>query len=488
MRLEHSLSQRMSLDMRLAPRMIQSMEILQMPVMELQERINQELQENPVLELVPEQDDDDFQGAPGRDELRDPDAGVLRMDPVGGEEDFRRLDTMTSDYGDMIDPESRPSRAGIEELGDRHHGLMGNAPDREPSLFDHLLEQVPFIEAPPDTVALVRYLAEAVDENGYLSGDLGMLALAHDPPVEADALEDALDCLQRLDPPGVGGRDLKEVLLLQVTRQTPRAELVRQLINHHLEDIQHNRLPAIQRRTGRELDDIREAIDALRHLNPRPGAGFSGTRAMALIPDVIIKKEEDGEYSVRLKDDLVPNLRMNPEYTLMAKNKQANPADRGFLKRKVTAAEWLLDAIEQRKNTLERVTRAIVARQRRFLDLGPEHIEPLKMQQIADDVGVHVTTISRAVDDKYADTPRGIFPLKRFFGGGVTMASGEDIAWENIKRKLTELVAAEDKRNPLSDEELVDRMGSSGVPIARRTITKYRKMLDIPSSRERREW
>jgi len=488
MRLEHSLSQRMSLDMRLAPRMIQSMEILQMPVMQLQERINQELQENPVLELVREQDGETLDRDTLRELRRDDDIGVLKMDPVGGEADFNRLDSMTRDYGDLIDTESRPSRAGREDLADKHHDLMQNAPDREPCLLDHLLEQVPFIEAPPEILALVRYLAEAVDENGYLSGDLPMLALAHDPAVELETLEDALDCLQRLDPPGVGGRDLKEVLLLQVNRNTPRAELVRQLINHHLEDIQHNRLPAIQKRTGRDLADIREAIEALRHLNPRPGAGFSGTRAMALIPDVIIEKQEDGDYSVRLKDDLVPNLRMNPEYKLLAKNRQADPSTRDFLKRKVTSAEWIIDAIEQRKNTLERVTRAIVARQRKFLDMGPEHIEPLKMQQIADDVGVHVTTISRAVDDKYAQTPRGILPLKRFFGGGTTTASGEDIAWENIKRKLTELVGAEDKRNPLSDEELVDRMGKEGVPIARRTITKYRKMLNIPSSRERREW
>ena len=478
----------MSLDMRLAPRMIQSMEILQMPVMQLQERINQELQENPVLELVREQDGETLDRDTLRELRRDDDIGVLKMDPVGGEADFNRLDSMTRDYGDLIDTESRPSRAGREDLADKHHDLMQNAPDREPCLLDHLLEQVPFIEAPPEILALVRYLAEAVDENGYLSGDLPMLALAHDPAVELETLEDALDCLQRLDPPGVGGRDLKEVLLLQVNRNTPRAELVRQLINHHLEDIQHNRLPAIQKRTGRDLADIREAIEALRHLNPRPGAGFSGTRAMALIPDVIIEKQEDGDYSVRLKDDLVPNLRMNPEYKLLAKNRQADPSTRDFLKRKVTSAEWIIDAIEQRKNTLERVTRAIVARQRKFLDMGPEHIEPLKMQQIADDVGVHVTTISRAVDDKYAQTPRGILPLKRFFGGGTTTASGEDIAWENIKRKLTELVGAEDKRNPLSDEELVDRMGKEGVPIARRTITKYRKMLNIPSSRERREW
>ena len=488
MRLETSMSQRMSMDMRLAPRMIQSMEILQMPVLALQERIDQELQENPVLELVREQDGESIDRDTLQDLRRDDDAGILKMDPVGGEADFRRLDDMTRDYGDAIDTESWLSRGARDDLADKHHDLMQNAPDRGPTLLDHLLEQIPFVDAPPETLALVRYWAEAVDDNGYLPTDMTTLAESHDPAVTVDELEDALDCLQRFDPAGVGGRDLKEVLLLQVTRQTPRAELVRQLINNHLEDIQHNRLPAIQRRTGRELTDIREAIESLKHLNPKPGSAFTGEKAMALIPDVIIELQEDGNYSVRLKDDMIPNLRVNSDYENMAKNKQTDPTTRDYLKRKVNAANWLQDAIEQRKYTLERVTRAIVERQKKFLDMGPEFIEPLKMQQIADDVGVHVTTISRAVDDKYAQTPRGIFPLKRFFGGGTTTSSGEELAWEIIKRKLTELVASEDKSNPLSDEDLVERMGQSGVPIARRTITKYRKMLNIPSSRERREW
>jgi RNA polymerase sigma-54 factor len=203
---------------------------------------------------------------------------------------------------------------------------------------------------------------------------------------------------------------------------------------------------------------------------------------------VIVDRLDGGEYVVRLAEDAIPGLRIDASYAQMARDRQTDKQTRVYLRGKISSAQWLRDAIEQRKRTLERVTRAIVDRQKSFLDQGPDFIEPLKMQDVAEMVGVDVSTVSRAVADKWAQTPRGIFPLKRFFGGGTTTASGVDIAWENIKRKLLELVGSEDKNNPLSDEDLVDQMGKNGVPIARRTITKYRKMLNIPSSRERREW
>ena len=170
------------------------------------------------------------------------------------------------------------------------------------------------------------------------------------------------------------------------------------------------------------------------------------------------------------------------------RDKGADPKTKEFLKRKIQAAQWLMESIEQRRNTLEKVTRAIIQHQHAFLDKGPEHIEPLKMQQIADQVGVHVTTVSRAVDDKWVQTPRGIFSLKRFFGGGTQTLTGEEVAWEKIKQKLLELLDKEDKSNPLSDEVLVAKLNEAGYPVARRTVTKYRKMLNIPSSRQRKDW
>lgn len=487
MRLETSISQRLTTETTIGPRMIQSMEILQMPLQALEERIEREMEQNPVLELIPRGEQEFHEGEGAERRSKDPELGVLRMDPVKGEADFQRLDLMSRDYRDF-DDESRPSRSRMEELGDRHLDMMANIASRPPNLHDHLQEQVSFLRLPESQVNLVRYLIGAINEQGLLDGDLEGLAQAHDPPVKAEDLVGPLAALQGFDPPGVGGRDLKECLLLQVTPDLPHADLVRSLILNHLEDIQHNRLPAIGKRTGRDLNEIREAIDSLRKLNPRPGAAFSGVPGAAIKPDVVVDRMESGEYVVRLAEDAIPGLRIDPSYAQMARDRQTDKQTRVYLRGKISSAQWLRDAIEQRKRTLERVTRAIVDRQKAFLDLGPESIEPLKMQDVAEMVGVDVSTVSRAVADKWVQTPRGLFPLKRFFGGGTTTASGVDIAWENIKRKLLELVGSEDKNSPLSDEDLVERMEKDGVPIARRTITKYRKMLNIPSSRERKEW
>jgi RNA polymerase sigma-54 factor len=188
-------------------------------------------------------------------------------------------------------------------------------------------------------------------------------------------------------------------------------------------------------------------------------------------------------------DDWLPNNYISRRWIEMYREKGTNPKTKEYLKRKIQSAQWLQESIEQRRNTLERVTRAIIQHQRAFLDKGPEHIEPLKMQQIADQVGVHVTTVSRAVDDKWVQTPRGIFPLKRFFGGGThNTATGEEVAWETIKQKLLEIIDKEDKSNPLSDEDLVAKLNEAGYPVKRRTVTKYRKMANIPSSRQRKDW
>src|SRR5205814_282729 len=203
-------------------------------------------------------------------------------------------------------------------------------------------------------------------------------------------------------------------------------------------------------------------------------------------PDIVVERREDGEYDVRLLDDWVPSIYISRRYLDMYRDKACNPKDKEYIKRKIQSAQWLIEAIEQRRSTLGKVTRAIIKHQRAFLDSGPEHIEPLKMQQIADQVGVHVTTVSRAVDDKWVQTPRGIFPLKRFFGGGTHTASGGEVAWETIKQKLLEIVGNEDKSNPLSDEDLVAKLAQAGYPVARRTVTKYRKMLNIQSSRQRK--
>jgi len=490
------LVQRPELKMVLAPRMIQSMEILQLPIMALQERIQQELQENPVLELKESDEETAVEDAAAATatEAEDTKAteGELVIDEAGDELDFNRLDALSRDWEDHFNEEHRPSRSGMDEEGDKKHDAMQNMPSRPQSLHDYLNDQLGFLDVPEELLLIVRFLITHVDAKGFMPVSLEEIAQSfqqlYGKPVTVAEVETALGVVQKLDPTGVGARNMEECLLLQVTNETPHRDVVRALIQNHLDDIIHNRLPIIQRKTGFDLTTIKEAIEELRRLNLSPGSLFSAENIPYVVPDIIVERTDSGEYTVRLVDDWVPNIYISRRYIEMYKEKGADPKAKEYLKRKIQAAQWLMDSIDQRRNTLEKVTRAIIKHQRAFLDKGPEHIEPLKMQQIADQVGVHVTTVSRAVDDKWVQTPRGIFPLKRFFGGGTQTTSGEEVAWETIKQKLLEIIDNEDKSNPLSDEDLVHKLQEAGYNVARRTVTKYRKMGNIPSSRQRKDW
>lgn len=510
MRLDTSMHQRLEQKMILAPRMIQSMEILQLPVMALQERIEHELGENPVLELKePGTDQDEAGGELDGEEFTptngeevvpvvDPEKELVIDDKGDNEQDFDRLMAINEDWSDHFNEEHRPSSNRISEENDKKHDAMTNMASRPQSLQDYLDDQLAFVDAPEEQLSLVRHVIAHINRVGYLSYTdesekqhpftLEEIALSFTAPVTPEQVEAALHIVQQLDPPGVGARDLKECLLLQLTPETPHRDVLRLLIQNHLEDIQHNRLPIIQKKTGFDIETIQEAIEVLKHLNPKPGAQFTAENIPYVVPDIVVELGETGEYEVRLLDDWTPNIYISKRYIDMYRDRSADPKDREFLKRKIQAAQWLIEAIEQRRSTLAKVTRAIIQHQRVFLDKGPEHIEPLKMQQIADQVGVHVTTVSRAVEKKWVQTPRGIFSLKRFFGGGTQTTTGEDVAWETIKQKLLDIIAKEDKQNPLSDEEIVDELGRSGLPVARRTVTKYRKALRIPSSRQRKQF
>jgi RNA polymerase sigma-54 factor len=489
----------------LAPRMIQSMEILQLPIMALQERIQQELQENPVLDELGETSKDDvlpddagYEFTEERGDNNDPTKELVIDTKSDGEEDFDRLDKINQDWLDHFNEDHRPSSNRIDEEGDKRHDFQQNMPSRPQSLQDYLTEQLSFLDYAPDAERLMRHVISNITDIGWLGRideknqfqtvTLEDVAASYDRPVTPQHVLDALMLVQKLDPPGVGARDLAECLLMQVTPETPHREVVRAIIQNHLDDIAHNRLPLIQKKTGFDLHTIGEAIEVLKHLNPRPGSQFTAESIPYVVPDIVVERTESNDYSVRLLDDWMPSIYISKRCIELYKDRGSDPKTREYLKRKIQAAQWLMESIEQRRNTLEKVTRAIIKHQRKFLDQGPEHIEPLKMQQIADQVGVHVTTVSRAVDDKWVQTPRGIFPLKRFFGGGTQTTTGEDVAWETIKNKLLEIIANENKAEPLSDEDLVNKLEQAGYHVARRTVTKYRKMLKIPSSRQRKVW
>ncbi len=470
--------------------MIQSMEILQLPILALQERIEQEMQENPVLDLEESDPDlpDEVPEHESSDAESDTEKELIVDEDHNNEDDFERLMNMDEDYPDTFEERSRPSSGRIDEEGDRKHDTMANMVDRPQSLQDYLHDQLSYFELTADMRQMCDRIIYNLDPNGYLQGAVEDL-LEPDASTERRQLaEQALAMVQRLDPPGVGARDLKECLLLQLKPGMPYYEQLRTLISSHLEDMEHNRLPLISRKTGYSLEVIDDAWQELKKLTPKPGAEFSDVHVPTVTPDVYVETDDNGNYTVRLDDDRVPNLYISPYYRKLLRSGSASAETREYIKKKVNAAQWLIESIEQRRSTLTRVSQAIVDHQHEFLAEGPEFIEPLKMQQIADKVGVHVTTVSRAVDDKWIQTARGIFPLKRFFVGGTTSADGEEVAWDAVRLKLQEIIDKEDKQKPYSDDELVKKLAQEGLTVARRTVTKYRKSMQIPSSRQRKDW
>ena len=461
-----------------------------MPMTALQEKIDQELAENPVLELT----DNSAQTETAEVKTDEVDVDqkelVIDADNATGD-DFERLLNLDREVPDHFDDRPRTSSNRIEESGDRQHDMMANVVDREGTLQDHLLEQLADfgkIDAPTYRMCERIISSLNAEDGGYLRVSLMDLLPPDSEPEAIEIAEEALAIVQSLDPAGVAARDLSECLLLQLSPEIKNLRLVRTLITDHLDDLQHNRLPQIQKATGYTIEQIKEGWEELRSLDPKPASRFVSRFVPTVTPDLRLKQDENGRYLVEMDEGPGRGLFISNFYRQRLANGQATAVEKEFIKNKIMAAQWLIESIEQRRNTLTRVSQAIVDHQTKFLDKGPEFLEPLKMQQIADLVGVHVTTVSRAVDDKWIETPRGILPLKRFFVHGTTNDAGEDIAWNSIRIELEKLIENEDKAKPFSDDEIVKRLKTKGLNVARRTVTKYRQKMGIPSSRQRRDW
>jgi RNA polymerase sigma-54 factor len=337
-----------------------------------------------------------------------------------------------------------------------------------------------------------NYLIWNIDENGYLRFHLDeefMKGCEVKPHVTLEEAEDVLELIQTFEPPGVGARDLRECLLIQLEQSNAKHhyDLEIRIVRDHLDDVVNNRLPKIAKALNEPVEVIDEAIAFVRTLNPKPGRLFSQPQVHYVIPDVVVE-QVDGKWEVRVEDSYIPRIHISKHYQEMLKTAADDPKVRAYVKKKIDSAKWLMESIEQRKATLNRIAQEIVDYQTPFLEKGVDALRPLKMQYIADRVGVHVSTVSRAIAEKYMQTPRGIFALKFFFTGGTTRADGEEKSIVAVKQKVRDILEKEDKSNPLSDEEIAAALKKEGLDIARRTVTKYRKQLGIPSSRQRRKF
>lgn len=492
MQLGQSMSMRMDQRQILTPRMIQSMEILQMPLMALEERIDQELQSNPMLELKRARED----APPAPEEPTvGPDNRVLEVDPNAADAaEFDRLEKL-ADYliNEEFSPASMPRRYAGEGERDGKLDALANTAGRAGSLQDHLLAQWRLADVDADLHAAGIRVIEHIEPDGYLRTPLEEIAAGSQFSVEQ--LEKALKEVQKLEPTGVGARSLEECLLLQLDAIEEDDELAeghdffleRALITRHLKDLEQNRYPKISRDTGREIDEIKDAVRRLARLNPAPGRAFGIDEAPPITPDAVVYYDEDlGRYEVRMTRTPGDDLVIRGKYRKMLAEKSVDKPTRDFLADKLRNAKWLIESIKQRGNTISRVIRIVVDQQQEFFEKGPEYLKPLPMIQVADMLGVHVATVSRAVSEKWIETPVGIFPLRRFFSMGTTSASGEEMSWDAVKEKVRKIIEEEDKRNPLSDDEIAAKAREQGIELARRTVAKYRKLLNIPTARQRR--
>lgn len=510
MRFDTSQHMKLGQQMKLAPRMIQSMEILQLPLAALEERIEQELESNVTLETVEPGGDRQLIEKERLERQRDDTENERPLNVEdGGAGDFERLDSMEKNYAEAFDNEAPPSRARDEELGsysrsrlsgerDAKMDAMANTAARGESLHDQLLEQWSLADVDEELREPGRLLITNIDKDGFIRTPIESIheaASASGAAISPETMERAIMAVQLfLDPPGIGARDVRECLLIQIDalEEEEGAESLahaRALIDAHFDDLMHNRLPRIAERTGYTIEQINEAVDQMRRLRLHPGRELVDDRPPAIVPDAIVEYDDDQDvYIAYLTDGRIPNLRINQEYARMARDRSVPKPDRDFIRTNLSNAQWIIEAIEQRRQTLMRVINVVVAAQRDFFDQGAQALRPLPMTQVADQLGIHVATVSRAVAGKYLLTPRGVFPLRKFFSGGTQTESGEDMSWEAVRAAMSEVVGAEDKSKPLSDDAIAKGLKDRGIDIARRTVAKYRTQLGIPPARLRKQF
>ena len=490
MKLEMRGQMRMEQRMKLAPHMIQSMEILQLPILALQERIEQELNSNPVLEMEEPSNPEDAKPVDEqpKDDINEKD---LVVKPDGERvEDFERLDSLDDDYKDYMSRASSFHRRRQSDEPDKKLEAIKNTVAPPQSLHDHLTEQWRLVEAGKSVKKAGNLIIDYIDQRGYLSVRLEQLHNKDRADFTLDDLKQALELVQKLEPPGVGARDLKECLLIQMAQSSEDMSFEARLIAEYMDELLENRLPDIARKMNCSIETINRAIECMSKLDTSPGLQIGPDRNHPITADVIVQSSNDsGDYSVQLADSNLPVLRVSRYYAKMARDAGVSEKTKKFLQNNIRSARWIIDAIEQRKNTLLKVARSVVEHQKEFFDKGQLYLKPLPMAKVAEDVGVHLATVSRAVAGKYVQCSQGILPLRKFFSGGTEDVNGQKHSWEAIRAKLQQIIDAEDKTRPLSDDQIRKKLAQIGIKkLARRTVAKYRKLLNIPAARFRKKY
>ena len=491
-----SLTQHMRLEqqMKLAPRMIQSMEILQLPLLALEEKIEAELNSNPVLELDEDRSEEDAaEPAAESDESAESleqKELVVNDDDRNNLEDFQRLDSLGDDYSDYINSTAPYRRQRGSGDPDKKLEALRNTAALEQSLNDYLIEQWRLVETERLVKEAGELIIDYIDEKGYITIRIEQLHNKDKHDFGIEHLNQALVLVQKLEPPGVGARNLAECLLIQMAQFPDDMSFEIRLVENYWTELLENKLPQIAHKMQCSVQQINDAITHMSKLDTSPGLQVGRNDNHPITADILVEPDQNQTgYLVLLTDTRTPSLRVNNFYSGMAKDKTIDRKTRDFLQQNIRSAQWFMDAIAQRKNTLLKVARSIIKHQVEFFDKGRLYLKPLPMAKVAEEVGVHLATVSRAVAGKYIQCPQGILPLRGFFSGGMQATDGTQKSYDAIREELKQLVEHEDKSKPLNDDDIRKKLLDAGLgKIARRTIAKYRKLMNIPTARFRKKY
>lgn len=469
---------RQSQELRMTPQLQQAIKLLQMSRMELENTVRKEIEENPVLEEVTD--------APGEkntsvDKQTELNPQLASESPVATT-DIDPRKTEEFDWESYMENQNRPAPAASSDYDELLN--YENVITSQQSLHDYLGWQLSLFGFNEEEEKYASILINYIDEDGYIKTDLQ--EIAKEEQVEVKELEEILPFIQEFDPPGIGARNLQECLLIQAKHiQEDTNDLV-ELINNHLKDLEKKNYGKIAKDMGRELEDVIEMCKIIYDMDPKPGRAFTPQEVQYVTPDVYVYQVA-GEFIISLNEDGLPRLRVSNLYKNILNGKQQNNVTQDYIKEKLKSAVWLIKSIHQRQRTIYKVTESIVKHQRDFFEKGAGFIKPMILRDIANDVGIHESTVSRVTTNKFVHTPQGIFELKYFFNSGVNTSDGDSLASESVKLKIKDLVTKENPKKPLSDQELVNKLKSEGIQIARRTVAKYRDALGVlPSSKRKK--
>jgi RNA polymerase sigma-54 factor len=468
-------SQSFALQQILAPQLQQSLLILQTPLLELRNLVQQEMETNPVLEELPDEPS-----------LDGPNGAEASVDN-NFKEEFEKLARLDEEWRDYMAQSSSYSSEGFrgsQEAEEKRQFFFDSIAMQE-TLQQNLMGQLNQTVLNADDRKTAELIIGNIDDDGFLQSTPEEMALSSG--IAKEDFEKMLGLIQSFYPPGVGARDLRECLLIQLQREGKENSLQYKIISQHMEDLGKRRFPEIARRMNISVEEVQQCANRIARLNPRPGQAFAAAPQNYVLPDVTVEKV-DGDYQIILNNEQIPHLRISNLYKDIIAQGNNGAEVKDYIRDKIRSGKFLIRSIHQRQQTISNIAHQIVSRQRDFFEHGPSHLKPMTMAEIANAIGVHETTVSRAVSGKYMATPQGIFEMKYFFTSGYQTATGESLSNTSVKEAILDLVKHENGNAPLSDQQIVEILSERGIPIARRTVAKYRDELNILPSNMRRKY